>query len=226
MILNLEKKEIEKKKKNNLTNPWPIRPMSRPPPAPSLTLSRRPWLLAAAAIPSPSPSSPLDSLPRFPPLQLPHAMLPDPRQALATQRAPNPTQPRHRPCPSLHSTRLEPRQPSTVKRATDRHPDPRRAPARHPGFPASTQQRPAHPQELAAKLVVKVIQDLAVLLQNIFASRATTAASQVGHRLTLSILHQLLPTSVIYNESFPYPCWFTVIRHPTTVTKPQLDIGS
>jgi hypothetical protein len=151
------------------------------------------------------------SLPRFPPLQLPHAMesrpaaehrqdtgstrtpaarrarkpapsrpgapasatptaalralLPDPRQALATQRAPNPTQPRHRPCPSLHSTRLEPRQLSTVKRATDRHPDPRRAPARHPGFPASTQQRPAHPQELAAKLVVKVIQDLAVLLQ-------------------------------------------------------------
>ncbi|ONM54719.1 Remorin family protein [Zea mays] len=84
-------------------------------------------------------------------------MLPDPRQALATQRAPNPTQPRHRPCPSLHSTRLEPRQPSTVKRATDRHPDPRRAPARHPGFPASTQQRPAHPQELAAKLVVKEI---------------------------------------------------------------------
>jgi hypothetical protein len=31
-----------------------------------------------------------------------------------------------------------------------------------------------------------------------------TGASQVGHRLTLSILHQLLPTSVIYNESFPY----------------------
>jgi hypothetical protein len=156
-------------------------------PLPSLLQSMSlPLILRDAASSPCSCSTRLASLPRFPPLQLPHAMLPDPRQALATQRAPNPTQPRHRPCPSLHSTRLEPRQPSTVKRATERHPDPRRAPARHPGFPASTQQRPAHPQELAAKLVVKVIQDLDVLLQNIFASRATTASAP---RLRLAAGH-------------------------------------
>jgi hypothetical protein len=83
-------------------------------PLPSLLQSMSLPLILRDAAPSPcSCSTRLASLPRFPPLQLPHAMLPDPRQALATQRAPNPTQPRHRPCPSLHSTRLEPRQPDT-----------------------------------------------------------------------------------------------------------------
>jgi hypothetical protein len=68
--------------------------MSRPPLAPSLTPSRHPWLLAAAAIPSPSPSSPLASLPRFPLLQLPHAM--ESRPAAEHRQHPRPcSQPCH-----------------------------------------------------------------------------------------------------------------------------------